>query len=195
MERLVGRPFPLRKEQIADGLKGLPGVKVASLTEGDTDTGLRELATVVQFERLDALLRWELLARRTFRLEPYLKPGEKESREKPAICKFYMEPVAQVPVLDRVGALLNAAESPPPKAEGPPAARDPGPLGRLGLERESAGRQRVHQSAEPADGRIENHHRPLPTRRPPLDRDLDVVLVIRCQFRSAKRTAHHLIMN
>jgi hypothetical protein len=58
--------------------------------------------------------------------------------ERPPRCRFVMEPIAHVPVLDRLGALLDAVERPPPPAEGAAAARDPPPLERLGLERGAA---------------------------------------------------------
>ena len=138
MKRLVGDPFPLRRSAWADGLRGLEGVEVLSLEQGDTENGMRQIAAKLKFKRVADLLGWEVLARRTIRMGPAPAPGEKPSREKPAICKLYMEPIARVPVVDRVGALLNAVEKPPAKAEGPAAAQDPGPLERFGLERETA---------------------------------------------------------
>jgi len=141
MASLSGRAFPLRKAQWADGLKGLDGVEVLSLAESDTDTGLREISARVKFRALEDLLAWEVLARRTMRVasdEPDDDAGVARPSKEVAICNFYMEPIAHVPVLDRVGALLNALDRPPPPAEGAAAARDPGPLDRLGLESDAA---------------------------------------------------------
>lgn len=136
MTRLQGRPFPLRAAQWRDGLAALKGVEILELAERDTDTGLREVALRVRFTHLRDLLRWEVLRRRTVRVE--IVPQGEDADESPPHCRVYMEPIAQVPVLDRLAALLDAVETPPPRAEGPAAARDPPPLERLGLDRGAA---------------------------------------------------------
>lgn len=139
MARLEGRAFPLRAEQWRDGLAGLPGVEILELAERDTDTGLREIALRARFEHMSDLLRWEVLARRSVRVEIEPQAGEGEDAdEAPPRCRFSMQPVARVPVLDRIAALLDAEERPPPPAEGPAATRDPPPLERLGLDRGAA---------------------------------------------------------
>jgi hypothetical protein len=133
LERLSARPFPLRKSAWADGLQGLAGVEVLALEERVSDGGLREIAAKVRFKRLADLLRWEVLARRSVQVTQV-----QSDPKKPALCRFYMEPLAQVPVLDTLAALVEAHERPPLKAEGAAATRDPGPLERFGLDEDAA---------------------------------------------------------
>ncbi len=136
MARVQGRAVPLRAQAWREGLSGLEGVEVLELEERDTDTGMRELFVRVKFRHLKDLLRWELMARRTVKVEKVAEEGA--AKDAPGLCRFYMEPIARVPVLDRVAALVEAVEKPPPVAEGAAAARDPGPLARLGIERRAA---------------------------------------------------------
>lgn len=135
MGRVAGEGFPLRPELWRDGLKNLPGVTIEDCSERDTDTALRELHVRVTFKRLADLLGWEVLARRTVRLE--VEKPEKGSEASPR-ATFTMEPIARVPVLDRIADLVEAVEKPPAKAEGAAAARDPPPLARIGIERTAA---------------------------------------------------------
>jgi hypothetical protein len=133
MGRIEGRAFPLRPEQLRDGLAGLDGVTIQELEERPGTGGRRELVVRLAFRDVPALLRWELMARRTLRIER----AEEGAGTEPAWRLTY-HPIAQVPLLDRLGALLDAVERPPPAAEGETADRDPPPLERLGLDRDAA---------------------------------------------------------
>ena len=133
MERLAGPGFPLRVELWRDGLKNLEGVKILALEERDTDTEMRELHLRARFEKLEQILRWDVLAARRVRLETAAKGAAGPPR-----ATLYMEPIARVPILDRVAALVEAVERPPPAAEGGAADRDPPPLARIGIERAAA---------------------------------------------------------
>ncbi len=151
MRRFAGHGFPLRPAQIRDGLKGLEGVEITRLEEGQTDTGLRELALTVRFRRLADLLRWEVIAGRTLEVgREDLRPGEPEST--PRHVRFHMEPIARVPVLDRLAALLEAEARPPPEPPRGLAERDPGPLERLGIDRAAA--TLVHRMLKPPLTRV-----------------------------------------
>ena len=133
MGRLSGPSFPLRSAQWRDGLRHLKGVDILELEEGDAGDGRRQIATKLKFGHLRDLLAWEVLARRSTRVELEAgKPGE------PRHCRLRMQPLVRVPVLDPLAALLNAEEKPPAAAEGAAAPRDPPPLDRLGLERAAA---------------------------------------------------------
>jgi hypothetical protein len=136
-DRLRGRALPLRPQAWRDSLAGVEGVTIVECEERDTDTGMRELRVQLRFEKLRALMQWELMRRRTVRVETRPAPGAAEND--PPLCRFAMEPIARVPVLDPLAALLEARDNPPPAAEGAAAARDPSPLARLGLEEEAAG--------------------------------------------------------
>ncbi len=136
MARIAGPGFPLRPELWRDGLKDLPGVTIGDVGERDTDTGLRELHVALTFKRMEDLLGWEVLAGRRVTIEA--EQPEKGASTKPLRATLTMEPIARVPVLDRIAALVEAAEKPPAKAEGAAAERDPPPLARMGLERTAA---------------------------------------------------------
>lgn len=129
MARLAGDGFPLRAELWRDGLRDLEGVEILELEARDTDTGMRELRLRARFQKVEQILRWDVLAGRTVRIEP---PSKEDGG--PARTTFYMEPIPRVPVLDQVAALVEAAENPPPAPEGAAAARDPLPLERFGIE-------------------------------------------------------------
>ena len=133
MRRLAGDGFPLRTELWRDGLSGLEGVEILELEERDTDTGMRELRLRARFGKLEQILRWDVLAGRRVKVEPQEGKGGGEGR-----VAFSMEPIAQVPVLDRVAALVEAVEKPQPMPTGPAAERDPGPLERMGIEASAA---------------------------------------------------------
>lgn len=137
MRRFAGHGFPLRPHQMRDGLAGLEGVEITRLEQRDTDSGLRELVLGLRFKRLADLLRWEVIAGRTLDVgQEARRPGEKA--DDPAHVGFAMEPIARVPVLDTLAALLEAEAKPPPQAPQGLAERDPGPLERLGLAREAS---------------------------------------------------------
>ena len=133
MRRLAGDGFPLRTELWRDGLEGLEGVEIVELEARDTDTGLRELRLKARFERLEQILRWDVLAGRRVRIEPQEGESGAEGR-----VRLYMEPIARVPVLDRVAALVEGVEKAPPVPDGPAGDRDPGPLERMGIEASAA---------------------------------------------------------
>ena len=136
MQRFADPGFPLRPAQLRDGLAGLKDVEITRLEERGTDSGLRELVLGLRFKRLSDLLRWELIAGRTLQVgqEPR-RPGE--TADDPTHVGFVMEPIARVPVLDRVAALLEAERKPAPKPPEGLETRDPGPLERFGIAREA----------------------------------------------------------
>ena len=134
--RLEGHPFPLREAAWRDGLRDLDGVEVVALTSDRPGGGWRRLSVELGFERLEDLLRWEVLARRSVALTVERKGTRDDA---PRVATLSMDPIPFVPVLDPVAAVLAAEDAPPPKAEGLRAHRDPPPLQRLGLEREAAG--------------------------------------------------------
>jgi len=145
MRRMAGRGFPLRVSQLRDGLSGIDGVEIERLETRDTDTGLREIVLKVRFRHLRDLLKWDVMAGRTVRVDTDARAkGAKGAKDdpagdlRPARARLVMEPIARVPVLDALAALLEAEQHPPPPP--PPAARprDPLPLERLGLRREAA---------------------------------------------------------
>lgn len=129
MRRLADPGIPLRTAQWRDGLEDLEGVTILELEEVETGTGMRELRLRARFARLEQILRWEVLAGRRVRIEP-----EPEAPGAPPRATLYMEPIARVPILDKVAALVEAAEKPPPPAEGGAAERDPPPLERMGID-------------------------------------------------------------
>lgn len=150
MRRIAGRGFPLRLEQWRDGLAGLEGVKVLELDEKPAGGGMRQIAVRLHFRRPEDLLGWEVLARRTLRLER-VPPAGAGAHGSPQV-RLLMEPLARVPVLDRVAALHAAARQPPPAAAGADVRRDPPPLARMGIGR-SAG-EMVWRMLAPALGRV-----------------------------------------
>lgn len=133
MSRLAADGFPLRTALWRDGLKDLEGVEIVELEERDTDTGMRELRLRARFQKVEQILRWDVLAGRTVRIEP----GSKEGGGTPR-ATLYMEPIARVPILDRIAALVEAVEKAPPAPKGPAADRDPPPLERIGIEASAA---------------------------------------------------------
>ncbi len=136
MHRVARPGFPLRTELWRDGLKGLEGVKILELEARDGESGLQELRLKASFQQLSQMLRWEPLAGRTVRVTvPTAAERGKTSAPKAGL---YMEPLGRVPVLDRVAALVEAVEKPPPAAEGAAALRDPPPLERMGIDRGAA---------------------------------------------------------
>lgn len=125
-----GRAFPLRLEEWRDGLKALPGVDIRKLEEQHLPGGWRELRAVLAFGRMEDLLGWEVLARRTVRIDPPDKDRQ---------VRLHMEPLQRLPVLDPLLAAEQALRAPPPAAEMPApsregAPRDPPPLARVGLD-------------------------------------------------------------
>jgi hypothetical protein len=128
-----GRAFPLRLEEWREGLKALPSVDIRRLEEQDLPGGWRELHAVLAFGRMEDLLGWEVLARRTVRVDPPDKDRQ---------VRLHMEPLHRLPVLDPLLAAEQVLRAPPPPAELPAAARegaprDPPPLERLGLTPET----------------------------------------------------------
>lgn len=120
-----GRAFPLRLDEWREGLKPLPHVEIKRLDERDLAGGWHELHVLVAFGTLDDLLGWEVLSRRTLRIDP--PDGER-------LVRLHMTPLALVPVLDPLRAAEEARRAPPPPAEGESAPRDPSPLERLGID-------------------------------------------------------------
>lgn len=99
--RFAGRAFPLRLEEWRDGVRGLSGVDVRALDEDVEPGGWRVLRTTLHFGRVEDVLAWEVLARRTLRVEAPDAEGRVHLR---------MEPFADLPVLD---PLLAAARAEP----------------------------------------------------------------------------------
>jgi hypothetical protein len=125
LARFEGRAFPLRLEEWREGLKSLPHVEIKRLEERDLPGGWRELSVHVAFGTLQDLLGWEVLSRRTVRIDP--PTGER-------VVKVHMTPLTHLPVLDPLFAAETARRSPPPPAEGEGAPRDPPPVERLGVD-------------------------------------------------------------
>ena len=142
MRGFEGRAFPLHAETWREGLAGLEGVKIKSLEERDADGGMREIALVVDFRRIDDLLKWEILSRRSIHVRSGLD----------GLATWEMTPLARLPVLDPLAAAADAREKPPEKALGSDAPRDPPPLERLGIEPEPM--DLVSKMLAPALGKI-----------------------------------------
>ena len=124
-----GRAFPLRLEEWRDGLSTLPSVDIRKLEEQHLPGGWRELRAVLAFGKMEDLLGWEVLARRTVRIDPPDKDRQ---------VRLRMEPLQRLPVLDPLLSAEQALRAPPPPAELPAPSRegapkDPPPLQRLGL--------------------------------------------------------------
>ena len=125
MSAFEGRAFPLRLEEWREGLKPLPHVEVKRLEERDVEGGWHEIHAVVAFGTLQDLLGWEVLSRRTLRIDP---PNADR------LVKIHMTPLTRLPVLDALRAAEEARKTPPPAAEAENAQRDPPPLERLGVD-------------------------------------------------------------
>jgi hypothetical protein len=125
LAKFEGRAFPLRLEEWREGLKSLPHVEIKRLEERDLPGGWHELRAHLAFGALQDLLGWEVLSRRTVRIDP--PTGER-------LVKLHMTPLTHLPVLDPLRAAEEARRAPPPPAEGEGAHRDPPPLERLGVD-------------------------------------------------------------
>ncbi len=119
-----GRPFPLDVGHWRDGLAMLPGLKIQRLEEQEDGAGWRKIEALVAFDRLESLLRWELLAGRPLSIAA--EGGERQAR-------LTMEPLRRLPLLDPLREALEARRAPPPAGPPSEARRDPAPLARLGL--------------------------------------------------------------
>jgi hypothetical protein len=130
LDRVRGRAFPLRVDEMAETLRGLEGVEVLALeaTEGG-EGGTRTLSVRLRFARLADLLAWEPLAGRALRLVPLDPRGEERW------ARLEMRPFDRLPVLDPVAEAWNAWEHAPVV---PDERADPGPLDRLGVHRREA---------------------------------------------------------
>lgn len=138
VDAFAGRAFPLRLEEWRDGVATLSGVEVRTLEESDAPGGWHRLHVVLGFAKVEDLLGWEVLARRSVRIGPADKDqAGKDSAARDKQVRLVMEPLTRLPVLDPLLAAEEARRQPPPAAEGAsdPAAppRDPPPLERLGL--------------------------------------------------------------
>lgn len=124
LEAFEGRAFPLRLEDWRESLAGLPQVDVKTLEESAEPGGWRALRAVVRFSRVEDVLRWELLARRSLRIDP----PDDERR-----VRVTMTPFKRLPWLD---PLRSALLAPAPGGADPAQAapRDPPPLARAGIE-------------------------------------------------------------
>lgn len=100
LRRIEGRPVPLRADAWRDGLRGLEGVTVEEVAEKDAPRGMREVSARLRFRRVQDLLRWEVLARRTMRI----------ARADEGLVALRMEPLAQVAVLDRLASAQAVRE-------------------------------------------------------------------------------------
>ncbi len=136
MEGIHGAPFPMRKAQWWDGLAGLKGVEIVSLTTEAQDRGWRKLAVKLRFKRVADVFQWEVLSRRGARFVVEKPEGGEDDDAR--ICRMEMKPLVDVPVLDPLAALLNAIDNPPPleeAADGEERRKDAPPLQRLGIDR------------------------------------------------------------
>ena len=122
-----GRPFPLDVGHWRDGLAMLPGLTILKLDEQDDGAGWRKIEARVAFDKLESLLRWELLAGRPLSIAA--EGGERQAR-------LTMEPLNRLPLLDPLREALEARRAPPPAGPPSEARRDPAPLARLGLAEE-----------------------------------------------------------
>lgn len=119
-----GRAFPLRLEDWRESLAGLARVDLQTLEERTEPGGWHVLRAVLRFGRVEDVLRWELLARRSLRIDP----PDDERRVRVA-----MTPFARLPWLDPLrSALLAPTER--GADEGPASPRDPPPLARAGID-------------------------------------------------------------
>lgn len=123
-----GRAFPLRLEEWREGVRALHGVDVRALSEDTAPGGWRVLSTTLHFGRVEDLLAWEVLARRTIRIDA---PDEQRR------VHLRMEPFTRLPVLDPLLAAVQAFSAPGPTPAPPPGRAagdlDPPPLQRAGL--------------------------------------------------------------
>ena len=119
-----GRAFPLRIDDWRETLRDLPRVDLKRLEERVQPGGWHEIEVQLGFGKPEDVLAWELLSRRTLRIDP---PDDQHR------VALHMEPFTRLPVLDPLLAALDARDAPPPRAEGATAGRDLPPLERLGI--------------------------------------------------------------
>lgn len=126
-DAFAGRAFPLRLEDWREGLRGLANLDVVRLEERVEVGGWRVLEAEVRFGRLEDLLRWEVLARRTLRVDP---PDEDRR------VRLTMEPFTRLPVLDPLLSALRAYDERPASDASPLASEraDETPWGALDLK-------------------------------------------------------------
>ena len=113
-----GRAFPLDAATWREGLEGLADVTIESLEEAEAEGGWREISLRLGFTRLDDLLGWELLSRRSLDLRFFAaSTGEDVAADRVGQgdrAELRMDPFARLPVLDPLARALDAK-----------AARDP----------------------------------------------------------------------
>ena len=124
LQACEGRPFPLDVGHWRDGLAMLTGLKIQRLEEQEDGAGWRKIEAEIAFDRLESLLRWELLAGRPLRIAA--EGGERQGR-------LTMEPLLRLPLLDPLREAMEARRAPPPTGPASEARKDPAPLARLGL--------------------------------------------------------------
>jgi hypothetical protein len=123
LRQFEGRAFPLDARAWREGLEGLEGLTIKTLEERDAEGGKREITLVLDFRRIEDLLAWEVLSRRTIRVR-FGSDG---------LASWEMTPLARVPVLDALADASDAREAAPERALGSDAPLDPPPLRRLGV--------------------------------------------------------------
>lgn len=127
LQAFEGRPFPLDVGHWRDGLAMLTGLKILHLKEQEDGAGWRKIEVQIAFDRLESLLRWELLAGRPLSIAA--EGGERQAR-------LTMEPLRSLPLLDPLREAMEARRAPPPAGPASEARKDPAPLARLGLTNE-----------------------------------------------------------
>jgi|GEM_PF-6014066 len=127
LKAFEGRPFPLDVGHWRDGLSMLTGIKILRLEEQEDGAGWRKIEAHIAFDRLESLLRWELLAGRPLSIAA--EGGERQAR-------LTMEPLRRLPLFDPLREAIEARRAPPPAGPASEARKDPAPLARLGLTQE-----------------------------------------------------------
>jgi hypothetical protein len=124
LRRVEGRSFPLHADEWRDGLRGLEGVTVEALAEKDLPGGVREISVHLRFRRVQDLLKWEVLSRRSIRID----------RQEDGNVRLRMEPLARVAVVDRLAAIQAVRDGTP----GGTGRLPPPVLADLGVREEDA---------------------------------------------------------
>ncbi len=124
-----GRDLPLTLEAWRDGLAGVEGVTVRTLTLEEGEGGERTLRVHLRFRHVRDLFLWEPFARRSFAV----RRVDGESEDGPPRAELVMAPLTRIPYLDPLAAALAARRQPPSAETGGPRELDPPPFERLGI--------------------------------------------------------------
>ncbi|MHC5011053.1 MAG: hypothetical protein ACYTG6_08905, partial [Planctomycetota bacterium] len=144
MARCEGRAFPLDAATWREGLEACENVVIEALEEVEAEGGWREISLRIRFTRLEDLLAWELLSRRTFDLRFVSRAtGDEvtaERVEEGDHAELRMQPFTHLPVLDPLARALEALAAGDPRTPEASSRQEASPFDRWGVERARADR-------------------------------------------------------